>query len=117
MDKSFSTLPKSRQLMTTRKIASKGAIQKTSEATDDLFGNKIAEITKAGSKSTHEDPGKSTAVNRDETSVQLIGIPKERYISTASKVSKYGVFSGPYLVRILENKDQKKLRIWTLLTQ
>ena len=78
-----STLPKSQQPMPTRKTASKGAIQKTSEATDDLFGNKIAEITKAGSKSTHEDPGKSTAANRDETSVQLIGIPKERYISTA----------------------------------
>ena len=26
---------------------------------------------------------------------------------------KYGVFSGPYSVRMRENTDQKKLRIWT----
>ena len=32
-------------------------------------------------------------------------------------VSKYGVFSGPYSVRMRENTDQKKLRIWTLFTQ
>ena len=40
------------------------------------------------------------------------------------EVSKYGVFPGPYFpvfgtnsVHILENTDQKKLRIWTLFTQ
>ena len=54
-------------------------------------------------------------------------------ILTAWKVSKYGVFSGPYLpvsglntesygkssysVRIQENTDEKKLRIWALFTQ
>ena len=39
-------------------------------------------------------------------------------------MSKYGVFSGTYLLRkssysaqIWENKDQKKLRIWTPFTQ
>ena len=36
---------------------------------------------------------------------------------TASKVSKYGVFSGPYSVRMREKTDQKKLRVWTLFTQ
>ena len=53
---------------------------------------------------------------------------------TAWKVSKYGVFFwsvfcriwteygvilhiSPYLVRMRENRDQKKLRIWTLFTQ
>ena len=49
---------------------------------------------------------------------------------TARKVSKYGVFSGPYFpvfglnteiysvnLRIRENTDQKKLRIWTLSKQ
>ena len=53
---------------------------------------------------------------------------------TAWKVSKYGVLSGPYFptfglnterylritpysVRMRENTDQKKLRIWTLFTQ
>ena len=40
---------------------------------------------------------------------------------TARKVSKYGVFNGPYFSvfspRIEENTDQKKLRIWTLFTQ
>ena len=62
-------------------------------------------------------------------------------VGTVWKVSKYGVFSGPYfpalglnteiywteyvnlrskspyLVRIQENTDQKKLRVWTLSTQ
>ena len=49
---------------------------------------------------------------------------------TAWKVSKYGVFSGPYFpafglicrispysVRMRENTNQKKLRIWTLFMQ
>ena len=52
-----------------------------------------------------------------------------RKFFTGSKVSKYGSFSGPYFpvlglirrltvsVRIQENMDQKKLRIWTLFTQ
>ena len=35
---------------------------------------------------------------------------------TAWKVLKYGVFYGPYSVRVQENTDQKKLRIWTLVT-
>ena len=57
-------------------------------------------------------------------------------LNTGWKVSKYGVFSGPYFphsdwirrdirilrispysVRMRENTDQKKLRIWTLFTQ
>ena len=38
-------------------------------------------------------------------------------IDTAWKVSKSGVFSGPYPVRMQENMDQKKLSIWTLFTQ
>ena len=33
------------------------------------------------------------------------------------KVSKYGVFSGPYFPACGLNTDQKKLRIWTLFTQ
>ena len=47
--------------------------------------------------------------------------------NTAWKVPKYAVFSGPYFpvvglntpysVQIKENKDQKKLCIWTLFTQ
>ena len=40
--------------------------------------------------------------------------------TTAWKMSKYGVFlqsKSPYSVRIQENTDQKKLRIWTLFTQ
>ena len=49
------------------KTASKRAIQKTAEATEDLIGNKIADkITSASKKSQHE-------VNNE--------IPKERYIS------------------------------------
>ena len=30
---------------------------------------------------------------------------------------KYGVFSGPYSVRMRKNTEQKNLRIWTLFTQ
>ena len=53
--------------------------------------------------------------------------------NTAWKVSKYGVFSGPYFhacgqnterysvspysIRMRENTDQKKLRVWTIFTQ
>ena len=37
-------------------------------------------------------------------------------ISTAWKVSKYGVFSGPYFSAFGLNTDDKKLRIWTLST-
>ena len=56
-----------------------------------------------------------------------------RKCSTAWKVSKYGVFSGPYFpalglntercrispysVRMRGNTDQKQLRIWTIFTQ
>ena len=36
---------------------------------------------------------------------------------TGWKVSKYGVFSAPYSVRMQENRDQKKLCIWTLFMQ
>ena len=46
--------------------------------------------------------------------------PKLLWIWTAStlrKVSKYGVFSGSYSVRMPENTDQKRIRIWTLFTQ
>ena len=46
------------------------------------------------------------------------------WVDTAWKVSKYGVFSGLYFlvgvsesVRMRENTDQKKLRIWSLFTQ
>ena len=38
-------------------------------------------------------------------------------MSTAWKVSKYGVFSRPYFTAIGLNADQKKLRIWALFTQ
>ena len=60
------------------KTVSKRAIQKTAEAIDDLFRNKIAEkITKASSKSFREDPRKLTATQIDETSVQAIGHQKK----------------------------------------
>ena len=43
--------------------------------------------------------------------------PGVKWLShTARKISKFGVFSGPYSVQIRENTDQKKLRIWTLFT-
>ena len=50
-----------------------------------------------------------------------------RNLITAWKVSKYGVFSGPYFPvldlnteiysKYMKNTDQKKLVIWTLFTQ
>ena len=36
---------------------------------------------------------------------------------TASKVSKYGDFSGPYFPVFNLNRNQKKFCIWTLFTQ
>ena len=63
------------------KAASKNTIQKTAEATGEIVGNKIAEnITRAASKSTHGDPRKLMAAKMDKLSLQLTGIPKERYI-------------------------------------
>ena len=60
----------------------------------------------------------------------LLFVFAERYIAWKVSKSKYGVFSGPYFpaygeilcislysVRMRENTDQKKLGIWTLLTQ
>ena len=56
------------------------AIQKTVEATGYLVANRIAEkFTKAASKTTPEDPSKSPA-QIEETSIQPIRIPKEKYI-------------------------------------
>ena len=64
------------------------------------------------------------------TSIKMeIGEFRVFSLITAWKVSKYGVFSGPYFpvfglesvflysFRTQENTDQKKLRIWTLFTQ
>ena len=51
--------------------ASKGAIQKSAEATDDLIGNKIANKIASVSKKPSEE-----LQNEDE-----LEIPKERYIS------------------------------------
>ena len=55
------------------KTVSKGAIQKTAEATGDLIGNKIADKITSISKSPNELHSK-----RDENEIE---IPKERYIS------------------------------------
>ena len=38
-------------------------------------------------------------------------------LTNAWNVSKYGVFSGPYSVRMRENTDQKKFRFWKHFTQ
>ena len=62
----------------------------------------------------------------------LLDLTMHNVVSTAWRVSKYEVLSGPYFpvfglnkeiyrkskysVRILENIDQKKLSIWTLFT-
>ena len=54
------------------KIASKGAIQKTTEATGDQVGNKIADKITSFSKKPASEPH-SYAVSNE--------IPKERYIS------------------------------------
>ena len=59
------------------KTASKRVLQKTTEVPGDLVGNKTAKkIGKTASKSTREDPSKSTAPQIP----QPTGIPKERYI-------------------------------------
>ena len=70
------------------KIASKGANQKLADKIGNLVGNEVAEkITKPVSKSTREDPRKWTASQIDETSVQPIGILKEKNISPKIKNS------------------------------
>ena len=54
------------------KISSKGAIQKTAEATGDLVGNKIADKISSYSKNTANEPHSNDISNE---------IPKERYVS------------------------------------
>ena len=55
------------------KTLSKRAIQKSAEATADLFGNKIADKITSASKKSHNEEIQSNEVNNE--------IPKERYIS------------------------------------
>ena len=79
MDQSFLTVQKSQQQMHP-KLLQKGFSKKTAEIAGDSVGNKIAEkIQKTASKTTCEDPSKSTAQLYETT--QSIGIPKEKYIS------------------------------------
>ena len=59
------------------KTDSKTAIQKTSEETGDLVGNKIAEKS---NKAAAKNPRRSKTTQIDETSVVTKEIPKERYI-------------------------------------
>ena len=77
MDKSFWTAQK-KSATDALKTPSKRAIQKTTKATGDLVGKKIADkIKKAAWKSTHECPIKLTASAKiNETSVQPVKIPK-----------------------------------------
>ena len=57
------------------------ALNRAAEATDDLLGSKIAKITKkAASKSTCENP-ENLPAQTHETSIQPLGIPKERKTS------------------------------------
>ena len=56
------------------KTASKRAIQKTAEATDDLIGNKIADKITSVSK-------KPNNININNNEDEEIDIPKKRYIS------------------------------------
>ena len=63
------------------KTASKRTIQKRTEATDDLIGNKIADkITNTAKKSTKE------LHNNDKTEEDVeITTPKKRYISSEQR--------------------------------
>ena len=60
------------------KTASKRAIQKSAEATDDFIGNKIADKITSISKSPKEFHSKEFHLKIDENEIE---IPKERYIS------------------------------------
>ena len=46
-----------------------------------------------------------------------LGFLRVTNIKHCVKSVQYGVFSGPYSVRMRENTNQKKLRIWTLFPQ
>ena len=64
-----------------RKTASKRAIQKTTEATRDLTGNKIADKTTSVSKKSKQ-PQNNKANDESET-------PKDRYISPEKETTNY----------------------------
>ena len=57
--------------------AKKSAIQKTTKATGDLIGNKIADKITSASKKSHNEEIQSNEVNNE--------IPKERYISSKER--------------------------------
>ena len=57
--------------------ASKRAIQKTAEATGNLFGNKIADKITSASKKPRDEESLPTEVNKE--------IPKEIYISSKER--------------------------------
>ena len=52
-----------------------------------------------------------------ENPLKVVDTLKDNMKNTAWNVSEYGVFSGPYSVRLREDTGQKKLRIRTHLTQ
>ena len=85
MKKYFLT-PQKKSTTHANKTTSRRAIQRRTEGTTDLVGNKIAEkITKAAPKNYPEDIRKSMAAQIDETSVQPTETPMERYISSEGR--------------------------------
>ena len=88
-------------------------------------------IDKAKSENVKEGPFLISCLLYNILSIPFSFILRRRIVKlldTAWKVSKYGGFfypyfpvfglnTEPYSVRIQENTDKKKLRIWTLFTQ
>ena len=87
MDNNFLAKTKHQQKELLDRTVSKRTIQKTTEATGDLVGNKMTdEITKAAYKNAREDESKSTTLAQtDETSMQNMEIQKEKYMSPQKK--------------------------------
>ena len=68
------------------KAASKRAIPKTAEATDDLTGNKIADKTTSVSKKStkklrNEETDADKYISKDAGKASLKDVPKKRYLS------------------------------------
>ena len=68
--------------MGTIETASKGAIQKTAEATGDLIGSKIADKITGVSKELHSKKSSQKVLKTNENELE---IPKERFISAEKR--------------------------------
>ena len=82
-----------------------------------LFGNLISKIFEIAANSLADLLFLTRFLSNTGVTSARFKLAGYWCFSVILQVSEYGVFSYPYSVEMWENMGQKKLRIWTLLTQ